>query len=58
MFDFDVDVDQFAKIKVISVGGGVETMQLIEWLNTELGGIDFIALNTDRQAFYILQRQR
>ncbi len=51
MFDFDVDVDQFAKIKVIGVGGGGNNA-VNRMIEHGVRGIDFIALNTDRQALY------
>lgn len=51
MFDFDVDVDQFAKIKVVGVGGGGNNAvnRMVEY---GVRGVDFIALNTDKQALY------
>ncbi len=51
MFDFDVDVDQYAKIKVIGVGGGGNNA-VNRMVESGVRGIDFIALNTDRQALY------
>ncbi|MDD4457647.1 MAG: cell division protein FtsZ [Syntrophotalea acetylenica] len=49
MFEFDENIDQTAKIKVIGVGGGgnnaVNTM-----IMAELEGVDFVAANTDAQA--------
>jgi len=49
MFEFDESIDQAAKIKVVGVGGGggnaVNTMIL-----SHVGGVDFIAANTDAQA--------
>lgn len=51
MFDFDVDVDQYAKIKVIGVGGGGNNA-VNRMIESGVRGIDFIALNTDKQALY------
>ncbi|NLL82259.1 MAG: cell division protein FtsZ [Tissierellia bacterium] len=51
MFDFDIDVDQFAKIKVIGVGGGGSNA-VNRMIESGVRGIDFVALNTDRQALY------
>lgn len=51
MFDFDVDVDQYAKIKVIGVGGGGNNA-VNRMVECGVRGIDFIAMNTDRQALY------
>ncbi|ABA89435.2 cell division protein FtsZ [Syntrophotalea carbinolica DSM 2380] len=49
MFEFDENIDQTAKIKVIGVGGGgnnaVNTM-----IMSALDGVDFVAANTDAQA--------
>lgn len=51
MFDFDVDVNQFAKIKVIGVGGGGNNA-VNRMIEHGVRGVEFIALNTDRQALY------
>lgn len=51
MFDFDIDVDQFAKIKVVGVGGGGNNA-VNRMVDCGVRGIEFIALNTDRQALY------
>lgn len=49
MFDFDVDVEQFARIKVIGVGGGGNNA-VNRMIEHGVRGIEFIALNTDRQS--------
>jgi len=49
MFDFDVDVEQFARIKVLGVGGGGNNA-VNRMIESGVRGVDFIALNTDRQA--------
>lgn len=49
MLDFDVDVQQFAQIKVIGCGGGgnnAVNRMIIEGLKN----VEFIAINTDKQA--------
>lgn len=51
MFDFDIDVDQFAKIKVFGVGGGGNNA-VNRMIECGVRGIEFIALNTDKQALY------
>src|SRR5690606_23897516 len=51
MFDFDVEVEQFAKIKVVGVGGGGNNA-VNRMIECGLRGIEFIAVNTDRQALY------
>ena len=49
MFEFDENIDQSAKIKVIGVGGGggnaINTM-----IKTGIDGVEFIVANTDAQA--------
>ena len=49
MFDFDVDVEEFALIKVIGVGGGGNNA-VNRMIECGVKGIEFIALNTDKQA--------
>src|SRR5699024_12330902 len=51
MFDFDVDVEQFAKIKVIGVGGGGNNA-VNRMIDHGVRGVEFIALNTDRQSLH------
>ncbi|MBC8590705.1 cell division protein FtsZ [Wansuia hejianensis] len=49
MFDFDVDFEEFAKIKVIGVGGGGNNA-VNRMIEHGVRGVDFIALNTDKQS--------
>ena len=49
MIDFEMDVDKFAKIKVIGVGGGGNNA-VNRMIECGVKGVEFIALNTDRQA--------
>jgi len=51
VLEFDVDMEQFAQIKVIGVGGGGNNAvnRMIESL---LKGVQFIAVNTDKQALF------
>ena len=51
MFDFDVDMDQFAHIKVVGVGGGGNNA-VNRMIENGVQGIEFVALNTDRQALH------
>lgn len=51
MFDFDVEVEEFARIKVIGVGGGGNNA-VNRMIECGVRGIEFIAVNTDRQALY------
>lgn len=49
MFDFDIEVEEFAKIKVIGVGGGGNNA-VNRMIDHGVRGVDFVALNTDRQS--------
>ena len=51
MLEFDVDMDQFARIKVIGVGGGGNNA-VNRMIDSGLKGIEFIAINTDKQALF------
>ncbi|URZ00842.1 cell division protein FtsZ [Clostridium felsineum] len=54
MLDFDVDVQQFAQIKVIGCGGGgnnAVNRMILEGLKN----VEFIAINTDKQALALSQ---
>ncbi|AKL95619.1 cell division protein FtsZ [Clostridium aceticum] len=51
MLEFDVDMDQFAQIKVIGVGGGGNNA-VNRMIESELKGVEFIAVNTDKQALF------
>lgn len=52
MLDFDVDIEQFASIKVIGVGGGGNNA-VNRMINAGLKGVEFIAINTDKQALHM-----
>jgi len=51
VLEFDVDMDQFARIKVIGVGGGGNNA-VNRMIDSGLKGIEFIAINTDKQALF------
>ena len=51
MFEFDVDMDQFAYIKVVGVGGGGNNA-VNRMIENGVQGIEFVAVNTDRQALH------
>ena len=51
MFDFDIEVEQFAKIKVIGVGGGGNNA-VNRMIDHGVRGVEFVALNTDRQSLF------
>ncbi|CQR71313.1 Cell division protein FtsZ [Sporomusa ovata DSM 2662] len=49
MLEFDMDLDQFASIKVIGVGGGGNNA-VNRMIGAGLQGVEFITINTDAQA--------
>jgi cell division protein FtsZ len=49
--DFDVEMQQFADIKVIGIGGGGSNA-INRMIEANLQGVEFIAVNTDSQALY------
>ena len=49
MLDFDMDHEEFAKIKVAGVGGGGNNA-VNRMINAGVRGVEFLAINTDRQA--------
>lgn len=51
MFEFDVEMDQFACIKVIGVGGGGNNA-VNRMIESQVKGVEFIAINTDKQALH------
>ena len=52
MLEFDVDKDQFAQIKVVGVGGAGSNA-VNRMISSGLKGVEFIAINTDKQALYL-----
>ncbi|PAB58835.1 cell division protein FtsZ [Anaeromicrobium sediminis] len=51
MLEFDVDMEQFAQIKVVGVGGGGNNA-VNRMIESQLKGVQFIAVNTDKQALF------
>lgn len=49
MLDFDMDHEEFAKIKVAGIGGGGNNA-VNRMINAGVKGVEFVAVNTDRQA--------
>ncbi len=49
MWDFDMNIDQVARIKVIGVGGGGNNA-VNRMIEDGIQGVEFIAVNTDAQA--------
>jgi len=54
MVDFELDLDQFANIKVIGVGGGGNNA-VNRMITSGLKGVEFISVNTDAQALQLSQ---
>lgn len=54
MLEFDLDLEQFANIKVIGVGGGGNNA-VNRMITAGLKGVEFIAVNTDAQALFLSQ---
>ena len=52
MIEFDIDVEQFAQIKVVGVGGGGNNA-VNRMISAGLRGVEFIAINTDKQALFL-----
>ena len=51
MLEFDVDMEQFAQIRVIGVGGGGNNA--VNRMITAGLGVEFISVNTDKQALFL-----
>ena len=54
MLEFEMEMNQFADIKVIGVGGGGSNA-VNRMIAANLKGVEFIAVNTDAQALYLSQ---
>jgi cell division protein FtsZ len=52
MIEFDIEMEQFASIKVVGVGGGGSNA-VNRMIAAGLQGVDFCAVNTDAQALYL-----
>jgi cell division protein FtsZ len=52
LLEFDIDMDNFARIKVVGVGGGGNNA-VNRMIDAGLRGVDFIAVNTDKQALFL-----
>ncbi|BEP29493.1 cell division protein FtsZ [Helicovermis profundi] len=51
MLEFDIDMEQFAQIRVVGVGGGGNNA-VNRMIDASLTGVQFVAVNTDKQALY------
>ncbi|MDO7788000.1 cell division protein FtsZ [Desulforamulus aquiferis] len=54
MLDFELDLDHFANIKVIGVGGGGNNA-VNRMISAGLKGVEFVAVNTDAQSLFLSQ---
>lgn len=52
MLDFELDIEQYANIKVIGVGGGGNNA-VNRMITAGLKGVEFISVNTDSQALHL-----
>ncbi|HHY36669.1 MAG TPA: cell division protein FtsZ [Firmicutes bacterium] len=52
MLEFDMEMDNFAQIKVVGVGGGGNNA-INRMIAANLRGVDFVAVNTDAQALLL-----
>ena len=50
--EFDIDMTQFAQIKVVGVGGAGNNA-VNRMIASGLKGVEFIAVNTDKQALLL-----
>jgi cell division protein FtsZ len=54
LIEFDIEMEQFAQIKVIGVGGGGSNA-VKRMIEAGLRGVEFISVNTDAQALYMTE---
>lgn len=52
LLEFEIDMEHFAQIKVVGVGGGGNNA-VNRMITAGLKGIEFIAINTDKQALFL-----
>jgi cell division protein FtsZ len=57
LIEFDIEVEQFAQIKVIGIGGGGSNA-VNRMIEAGLRGVEFISVNTDAQALYLAKSER
>jgi cell division protein FtsZ len=56
MFEFDLDMEQLAQIKVIGVGGGGSNA-VNRMIENGVKGVEFITVNTDAQALHLAKSE-
>ncbi len=54
VLEFDIDMDSFARLKVVGVGGGGNNA-VNRMIAAGLRGVEFISVNTDKQALFLSQ---
>ena len=54
MLEFDIEMDSFARLKVVGVGGGGNNA-VNRMISAGLRGVEFISVNTDKQALFLSQ---
>ena len=54
LLEFDIDLEHFAQIKVVGVGGGGNNA-VNRMIESGLKGVEFITINTDKQALFLSQ---
>jgi cell division protein FtsZ len=52
LLEFDIDIEQFAQIRVVGVGGGGNNA-VNRMITAGLRGVEFISVNTDKQALFL-----
>ena len=54
MLEFDIDMDSFARLKVVGVGGGGNNA-VNRMIAAGMRGVEFISVNTGKQALFLSQ---
>ena len=54
MLEFDIDMDSFARLKVVGIGGGGNNA-VNRMIASGMRGVEFISVNTDKQALFLSQ---
>jgi len=54
LLEFDIDMEQFAQIRVVGVGGGGNNA-VNRMIDAGLRGVEFIAINTDKTGFVFIK---
>lgn len=54
VLEFDIDMDSFAHLKVVGIGGGGNNA-VNRMISAGLRGVEFISVNTDKQALFLSQ---